>query len=163
MPIGRNWRMYFLFHPVGIYLYRMVYYAISSPWCSIVFCLFVLLSNIILKWLSVINLVVGIQPFWHFPSVTRRSSLPCIKGWFVGLFCSPDEMGWGADGVISLDVVIFGYMRWGFWDGVGRMVIISYRVFVVILGCRIFIPTDWWCRGAKAVCKYFVKMMILSN
>ena len=46
------------------------------------------------------------------------------------------------DGVISLDVVIFGYIRWGFWDGVGRMVIISYCVFVVIPGCRIFIPNE---------------------
>ena len=45
-------------------------------------------------------------------------------------------MGWGVDGVISLDVVIFGYIRWGFWDGFGRMVIILYRVFVVIPGCR---------------------------
>ena len=161
MPIGGSWRIYFSFQQTGIHSYRLVLYAILSP-CSILLCHYVLLSNIIFKWLSgkfgcrhttflaFYSLLPDARPPLH-------QALICgaiLQSWWNGVGC-----GWGNKfGCGHIWLHTLGLLGWFRANGYN---------FISCVCCHswlpVFISNDWWCRGAKAVCKYFVKMMILSN
>lgn len=72
--------------PIGIHSYRLVLYAILSP-CSMLLCHYVLLSNIILKWLSD-KFGCRHTTFLALSQCCQTLNHSSIKRGFMGLHCN---------------------------------------------------------------------------